>query len=197
MPSQSQTVAPARRAAANRLRPAKLAATDPKTGKIAPAKAAESGKKGVRYDAKPVKSATGVRRVKLRAADLSGRTIVREDPVILPRSAARRNFTTIDLFCGAGGITEGFKRAGFEYLYANGINEWAIETFRANHPTTLAASQPIEEVDAAKLRRELGIAKGELDVLVGGPPFQRFPINAPERFLEDPRNRTRSTVCGQ
>jgi DNA (cytosine-5)-methyltransferase 1 len=105
--------------------------------------------------------------------------------------------TTIDLFCGAGGITEGFRRAGFDCLYANDINEWAIETFRANHPTTLAASQPIEEVDAAKLRRELGISKGELDVLVGGPPCQGFSINAPERFLEDPRNSLLRTLFRQ
>jgi DNA (cytosine-5)-methyltransferase 1 len=43
-------------------------------------------------------------------------------------------------------------------------------------------------VDAGKLRRELNLAKGELDVLVGGPPCQGFSINAPERFLDDPRN---------
>jgi DNA (cytosine-5)-methyltransferase 1 len=102
--------------------------------------------------------------------------------------ARARGWTSIDLFCGAGGITEGFRRAGFECLYANDINEWAIETFRANHPTTLADVSAIENVDVVKLRRELGIAKGHLDVLVGGPPCQGFSINAPERFLEDERN---------
>jgi DNA (cytosine-5)-methyltransferase 1 len=95
---------------------------------------------------------------------------------------------TIDLFSGAGGITEGFRRVGFECLYANDVNHWAIETFRANHPETLTDDRPIEEVNAAKLRRELGLAKGALDVLVGGPPCQGFSINAPERFLEDERN---------
>jgi DNA (cytosine-5)-methyltransferase 1 len=34
----------------------------------------------------------------------------------------------------------------------------------------------------------LGIGKGSLDVLVGGPPCQGFSINAPSRFLNDPRN---------
>jgi DNA (cytosine-5)-methyltransferase 1 len=34
----------------------------------------------------------------------------------------------------------------------------------------------------------LALRKGDLDVLVGGPPCQGFSINAPERFLEDPRN---------
>ena len=104
-----------------------------------------------------------------------------------PTPNAQR-FTTIDLFCGAGGITEGFRRAGFKCLYANDINHWAIETFRANHPGTHADNRPIEKVDAASLRRELKLRPGELDVIVGGPPCQGFSINAPERFLEDPRN---------
>lgn len=100
----------------------------------------------------------------------------------------RTRLTTIDLFCGAGGITEGFRRAGYSCLYANDINEWAIKTFLANHAGTLAENRPIEDVDAAEIRARIGLRKGQLDVLVGGPPCQGFSINAPERFLEDPRN---------
>lgn len=107
---------------------------------------------------------------------------------VSPHSDQTPQFTTIDLFCGAGGITEGFRRAGFVCLYANDIDHWAIETFRANHPTTRADNRPIEQVDAAALRRELNLEPGQLDVIVGGPPCQGFSINAPERFLEDPRN---------
>ena len=59
---------------------------------------------------------------------------------------------------------------------------------RANHPNTTADNRPIEKVDAAALRRSLNLLPGQLDVLVGGPPCQGFSINAPERFLEDPRN---------
>lgn len=143
----------------------------------------------VRYPSKrQSKKEANARRTKLRAADLSGPAVVREDSQRMPRIVPRRHWTSVDLFCGAGGLTEGFRRAGFDCLYANDINDWAIQTFRANHPNTLADNRPIEEVDPAKLRRELGIAKGELDVLVGGPPCQGFSINAPERFLDDPRN---------
>lgn len=105
-----------------------------------------------------------------------------------PRAVPSNPLSTIDLFCGAGGITEGFRRAGFVCHYANDINHWAIETFRANHPGTRADNRPIEQVDAAALRRELNLERGELDVVVGGPPCQGFSINAPERFLTDPRN---------
>lgn len=118
-------------------------------------------------------------------ASLKEEPLPYEVKTVFPQAAP---FTTIDLFCGAGGITEGFRRAGFACLYANDINHWAIETFRANHSNTHADNRPIEQVDAAALRRELNLERGQLDVIVGGPPCQGFSINAPERFLEDPRN---------
>jgi DNA (cytosine-5)-methyltransferase 1 len=96
--------------------------------------------------------------------------------------------TTIDLFCGAGGITEGFRQAGYTCLYANDSMREAIETFAHNHPGTWVECGGIEEVDAKAVRERLKIASGALDVLVGGPPCQGFSINAPERFLDDPRN---------
>jgi DNA (cytosine-5)-methyltransferase 1 len=97
--------------------------------------------------------------------------------------------TTIDLFCGAGGITEGFRHAGFSCLYANDSMPEAIQTFVHNHPNTWTEARDIEEVDPLEVRRALQMPKGGLDVLVGGPPCQGFSINAPERFLHDPRNK--------
>lgn len=97
--------------------------------------------------------------------------------------------TSIDLFCGAGGIAEGFRQAGYHCLYGNDVMPEAIETFGANHPGAIADCRSVEEVDPAEIRAKLGLAKGQLDVLVGGPPCQGFSINAPERFLSDPRNK--------
>lgn len=96
---------------------------------------------------------------------------------------------TIDLFCGAGGITEGFRQAGYTSLYGNDVMPEAIETFKLNHPEALADGRSIDQVDPAVVRTQLGLQPGELDVLVGGPPCQGFSINAPERFLNDPRNK--------
>lgn len=98
-------------------------------------------------------------------------------------------FTTIDLFCGAGGITEGFREAGYRCLYGNDIMAEAINTFSYNHPEAIPDTRPIESIEPAEIREKLGLAQGELDVLVGGPPCQGFSINAPERFLDDPRNK--------
>lgn len=98
-------------------------------------------------------------------------------------------FTTIDLFAGAGGITEGFRQAGGRCLYANDFKPEAVATFRRNHPDVIAESSPIEQVDPRALRKSLAIGKGELDAIAGGPPCQGFSINAPGRFTDDPRNK--------
>ncbi len=95
---------------------------------------------------------------------------------------------TIDLFAGAGGITEGFRQAGASCIFANDFNSNACETFRHNHPGVETVAGPIQELDTAQIRTHAQLERGELDVLVGGPPCQGFSINAPERFLEDPRN---------
>lgn len=97
--------------------------------------------------------------------------------------------TTIDLFCGAGGITEGFREAGYTCLYGNDCMPEAVETFALNHPEAWGDPRDIEDVDPAQVRKRLALKKGALDVLVGGPPCQGFSINAPERFLKDPRNK--------
>jgi DNA (cytosine-5)-methyltransferase 1 len=96
--------------------------------------------------------------------------------------------TAIDLFCGAGGITEGFRQAGFACLYGNDSNQNAIETFRCNHPAAWGDCRPVETVDPKEIRRKLRLKKGDLSTITGGPPCQGFSINAPERFLDDPRN---------
>lgn len=87
-------------------------------------------------------------------------------------------YTTIDLFCGAGGITAGFQLEGFQCLYGNDCNSSAIETFKFNHPEAWADPRRIESIDPRSVRRKLRLEKGELTVLTGGPPCQGFSINA-------------------
>ena len=96
--------------------------------------------------------------------------------------------TMIDLFAGAGGLSEGLREAGFGALYANEITPRYAETYRINHPGTVVESADIRQVDANAVRKELGLAAGELDLLAGGPPCQGFSINAPARSSSDRRN---------
>ena len=112
-----------------------------------------------------------------------------------PQRRARQNkqaapaLSTIDLFCGAGGITEGFRQADYHCLYGNDCMAEAVETFSFNHPEAWGDARDIETVNPADVRERLGLEKAGLDVLAGGPPCQGFSINAPERFLRDPRNK--------
>jgi DNA (cytosine-5)-methyltransferase 1 len=99
-----------------------------------------------------------------------------------------KELTTIDLFCGAGGLAEGFRQAGFACLYANDFDPWAVRTFQENHRDTWTHGGSIEEIDTREVRKKLGLRRGALSALIGGPPCQGFSINAPERFVDDPRN---------
>lgn len=93
----------------------------------------------------------------------------------------------ISLFAGAGGCSLGFKRAGYNILYAIDINENAVETYRHNFPNTQCEMADIMSCDFEKLLKNLRLKTGELDILIGGPPCQGFST-AGMRFWDDPRN---------
>lgn len=97
------------------------------------------------------------------------------------------SLTMIDLFAGAGGLSRGLESAGFRSLYANEWIQQYADTYRANHSSTLVESADIRVVDAEGLRKTLGLQKGELSLVAGGPPCQGFSINAPKRSTDDYR----------
>ncbi len=97
--------------------------------------------------------------------------------------------TVIDLFCGAGGLSDGFQQTGFNILAANDIDRWAAETFKASHPNSAFFPQPIEELSAVELLRSVGLRRGELDCLIGGPPCQAFSVYNHQRGFHDDRSR--------
>ncbi|MBI5521354.1 MAG: DNA cytosine methyltransferase [Desulfarculus sp.] len=96
--------------------------------------------------------------------------------------------TAIDLFCGAGGLSEGLCQAGFEILAANDFDKFAESTFRQQHPKTKFFSGPIERISVKDIFVSLGLRKGELDCLAGGPPCQAFSVYNHQRGLHDYRS---------
>jgi DNA (cytosine-5)-methyltransferase 1 len=87
---------------------------------------------------------------------------------------ASENPTVVDLFCGAGGSSEGFGRAGFKVLAAVDLDATAIKTYRLNHPGVpdeRVMCQDIQALPKGLLRK---LAGRDLDVLVGSPPCQGF-----------------------
>lgn len=95
----------------------------------------------------------------------------------------------MDLFSGAGGISQGFKKAGFQIVQAVECDPHAAKTYQRNHPETDLIELPIEKVDPAQCMMRLGIRPGDLTVLIGGPPCQGFSeSNRRTRTLDNPRN---------
>lgn len=101
---------------------------------------------------------------------------------------ARRKLTAIDLFCGAGGLSEGFKQAGFSIVAANDFDVGAAETFKATHPKTSFIDGPIQDISNERLLKTAGLKSGELDVLIGGPPCQAFSVYNHQRGMHDERS---------
>ena len=98
------------------------------------------------------------------------------------------DLTLIDLFAGAGGLSEGLSQAGFHSLFANEITDVFANTYQKNHPNAQVMTADIRTLDPAQIRDQLGLEREELDLLAGGPPCQGFSINAPIRSTEDKRN---------
>ncbi len=96
--------------------------------------------------------------------------------------------TAIDLFCGAGGLSEGFRQAGFQVLVGNDIDQAAGATFSANHPEAKFILGPISEIKSRTLMKTAGVKKGELTCLIGGPPCQAFSVYNHQRGMHDERS---------
>ena len=98
------------------------------------------------------------------------------------------NLKYLDLFAGAGGLSEGLSEAGFHGLFASEIVAEYANTYRRNHPGTEVITADIRSLDAEKIRQQLGVEREEIDLIAGGPPCQGFSINAPVRSALDERN---------
>lgn len=97
-------------------------------------------------------------------------------------------FTAIDLFAGAGGLAEGFRSAGFRCLAANDFDEAAGQTFAQAFPEAKFIPGSIQEIKNSQILDLAGIERGELDVLVGGPPCQAFSVYNHQRGMHDERS---------
>lgn len=102
-----------------------------------------------------------------------------------------RTLTAVDLFAGPGGMTQGFKNAGFAVVGAVERDPVAGETYALNHPEVHLCVTDIRSVCADELRSALGLVWGELDLLGACPPCQGFSsvrTRNGRRAVEDERN---------
>lgn len=85
-----------------------------------------------------------------------------------------KKYKAIDLFCGAGGLTVGLQDAGFDVIAGVEISKSAIETYSLNHKNHEVYNVDIRKLSPNKVLKDLGLKKGELDLLAGCPPCQGF-----------------------
>lgn len=95
--------------------------------------------------------------------------------------------TVVDLFCGAGGLSEGFRQAGLHVLLGQDHDAKAGATFSATHPQARFIGGPVQNVSAQQVLDATGLQSGALDVMVGGPPCQGYSVYNHQRGEADPR----------
>ncbi len=87
-----------------------------------------------------------------------------------------KGVTVIDLFCGAGGFSEGFHMAGFDVVY--GIDNWkpACETHSLNNlgETGNIDLLSVDIDDVLDIKSKLNKKYGEIDIVIGSPPCTEF-----------------------
>lgn len=108
----------------------------------------------------------------------------------------------IDLFCGAGGCSEGLIQAGFHILFSSDISDMVEKTYRHRHEqlgliqgkNTWFQREDIRDLKGNDIRNCISGLEmfqdktvPEIDLLIGGPSCQGFS-RAGRRDKSDPRN---------
>lgn len=98
----------------------------------------------------------------------------------------KKKYKVLDLFCGCGGISEGYHLAGFDIAGGIDFNEYATVTFKHNFKNAKVYNIDIASFPNDQIKAEYH----DVDVIVGGPPCQGFSsANRWQKETEDPRNK--------
>ncbi|HXN50237.1 MAG TPA: DNA cytosine methyltransferase, partial [Bryobacteraceae bacterium] len=101
-------------------------------------------------------------------------------------SASGAALTVVDLFAGAGGISEGFRQAGYRVLGGVDSDPDAAATYALNFPEARTIVGDIRSDGISE--KVLDLAR-HADVVAGGPPCQAFSqVRNHTRVIDDPRN---------
>ena len=92
----------------------------------------------------------------------------------------KREYTSIELFAGGGGLALGMEQAGFHHVMLNEFNHWACETLRINRPEWNIVEEDLHNVSFKEY-------EGKVDFLSGGFPCQAFSYAGKQGGFEDAR----------
>lgn len=96
-----------------------------------------------------------------------------------------KRYTVLDLFCGCGGLSQGFIEADYNVIMGIDNCKDAISSFQYNHKSSKAILADLNNVTPEEISNKTGIKY--IDVIIGGPPCQGFSI-AGKRLINDERN---------
>ena len=91
-----------------------------------------------------------------------------------------RNFNSVELFAGAGGLALGMSMAGFHHVLLNEFDHSACQTLSINHPDWNIIESDVRDVDFTPLR-------DRVDFLSGGFPCQAFSYAGKQGGFNDTR----------
>ncbi len=95
----------------------------------------------------------------------------------------------IDLFAGVGGLSYGFAHDNdFEIIAANEILPDMAKAYELNHSKVKMYCKDIKEFGIKDLEKDFNIKKGEIDLIIGGPPCQAYSTVG-KRLIDDPRGK--------
>lgn len=94
----------------------------------------------------------------------------------------------VDVCCGAGGVTSGFKNAGLDVVAALDFDKDARDTFAANHPRVTLLDDDLLDLSPVSFLRKAGLKRGQIDVLTACVPCQPYSsLGAAHKAKDDPR----------
>jgi DNA (cytosine-5)-methyltransferase 1 len=94
--------------------------------------------------------------------------------------------SVIDCFCGAGGLSLGFKNVGFQLIYSFDNDKASVETYKHNIDSH-AWIEDVKYVSKLSIEDKIGASLENLEGIIGGPPCQGFSVQR-RGSNEDPRN---------
>jgi len=100
-----------------------------------------------------------------------------------------KKFKVLDLFSGVGGLSYGFAHDDrFEIVAGNELLADMAKAYTLNHPSVKMYNCDIKDFGLQNLASDLVIKKGDIDLIIGGPPCQAFSTVG-KRVIDDPRGK--------